>query len=144
MREVSYSGAAPAYQDSIAGRVDMMVDFLKMVAAPRATTGQLKRLAITARKRSPKIPDAATWRRPGSLVFRSADGLVSWRPRALRVKVVMTMNTEVNRLLREPDVQEDGAYSTCVAIMAAARRDLRCLSTNELKKSGPASSTSSI
>ena len=110
MREVSYSGAAPAYQDLIAGRVDMMVDFLT-VAAPRVTTGQLKGLAITARKRSPKIPDVPTLEEAGISGFQIGGWFGLLAPAGTPREVVMTMNTEVNRLLREPDVQKDLAES---------------------------------
>ena len=65
---------------------DVSVFLNKARGIARVTTGQLKGLAITAGKRSPKIPDVPTLRRPGSPVFRSADGLVSWRPRARRVR----------------------------------------------------------
>jgi tripartite-type tricarboxylate transporter receptor subunit TctC len=132
MREVSYSGAAPAYQDLIAGRVDMMVDFLT-VAAPRVTTGQLKGLAITARKRSPKIPDVPTLEEAGISGFQIGGWFGLLAPAGTPREVVMTMNTEVNRLLREPDVQKDLA-NLDVAIMGGSPEDFRAYLMNELKQ----------
>lgn len=130
MREVSYSGAAPAYQDLIAGRVDMMVDFLT-VAAPRVTTGQLKGLAITAGKRSPKIPDVPTLEEAGISGFQIGGWFGLLAPAGTPREIVMTMNTEVNRLLKEPDVQKDLA-NLDVAIMGGSPEDFRAYLMNEL------------
>lgn len=132
MREVSYSGAAPAYQDLIAGRVDLMVDFLT-AAAPRVTTGQLKGLAITAGKRSPKLPDVPTLEEAGISGFQIGGWFGLLAPAGTPREIVMAMNSEVNRVLKEPDVQKDLA-NLDVAIMGGSPAEFRTYLENELKQ----------
>ncbi|WP_426959386.1 Bug family tripartite tricarboxylate transporter substrate binding protein [Muricoccus radiodurans] len=59
MEEIPYRGAAPAAQDLIAGRVDLLYD-AGFTAFPLATSGQARALAISAAQRSPVMPDVPT------------------------------------------------------------------------------------
>jgi tripartite-type tricarboxylate transporter receptor subunit TctC len=106
MRDVTYQGAGPAYQDLIAGRVDILIDFLT-TAVPRVTSGQLKALAITANERSPRLPNVPTLREAGIPDFQIGGwfGLVA--PAGTPPDPINTLNAEVNRLLKDPMVQRD-------------------------------------
>jgi tripartite-type tricarboxylate transporter receptor subunit TctC len=108
------------------------VDFLT-VAAPRVTTGQLKGLAITAGKRSPKIPDVPTLEEAGISGFQIGGWFGLLVPAGTPREIVMTMNNEVNRLLKEPDVQKDLA-NLDVAITGGSPEDFRAYLMNELKQ----------
>lgn len=59
MLHVPYKGAAPAMADLLAGRVQLMFDFLS-AALPRVQHGSLRALAVTSGSRSPLIPDVPT------------------------------------------------------------------------------------
>lgn len=56
MTEVSYRGSAPAVQDLIAGRLDMLYD-AGPSAFPVALSGQARALAVSGPARSPVMPD---------------------------------------------------------------------------------------
>jgi tripartite-type tricarboxylate transporter receptor subunit TctC len=56
---VPYRGAAPALQDLIAGRIDVLFDHLPN-ALPQVRDGKVKAYAVTANTRSPSAPDIPT------------------------------------------------------------------------------------
>lgn len=56
MTHVPYRGAAPAMQDLLAGRLDVMFDTLT-VSAGQIRQGALRALGVTTRTRAPTLPD---------------------------------------------------------------------------------------
>lgn len=59
LTEVSYRGSAPAYQDLLAGRLDMLYD-AGPSAFPVALAGQARALAVSGPARSAVMPDVPT------------------------------------------------------------------------------------
>ena len=59
MEEVPYRGSAPAAQDLIAGRVEMLYD-AGVTGFPLATSGQARALAVSSAQRSAVMPDVPT------------------------------------------------------------------------------------
>jgi len=59
MTEVSYRGSAPAVQDLIAGRLDMLFD-AGISAFPVAQSGQARLLCVSGPARSPVMPEVPT------------------------------------------------------------------------------------
>jgi tripartite-type tricarboxylate transporter receptor subunit TctC len=59
MEEVPYRGSAPAAQDLVAGRVEMLYDAAP-TAFPLATSGQARALAVSSAQRSAIMPDVPT------------------------------------------------------------------------------------
>lgn len=59
MEEVPYRGSAPAAQDLIAGRVEMLYD-AGVTAFPLAQSGQARALAVSSARRSSVMPDLPT------------------------------------------------------------------------------------
>lgn len=132
MQEVDYTGAGPAYQDIIAGRIDLMVDFLT-AAAPRVTTGQLKGLAITASERSPRLPDVPTLREAGVANFQIGGWFGLMAPSGTPADIVNVMNAAVNQLLKDPGVRHDLA-NLDVDIKGGTPEDLRAYIAREIKQ----------
>ena len=56
---VPYKGGAPAINDLIAGRVQLMFESLNSIS-PFAHSGQVRALAVTGDHRSPAFPDLPT------------------------------------------------------------------------------------
>ena len=72
MTHVPYSGAGPAFNDLIPGRVDAMINFT-LSSLPLVRQGQLRALAVTTAKRlsvAPELPTIGRGRRCGSGSFR--------------------------------------------------------------------------
>lgn len=59
MEEVPYRGSAPAAQDLVAGRVEMLYD-AGVTGFPLATSGQARALAVSSAQRSAVMPDVPT------------------------------------------------------------------------------------
>ncbi|MDM0036865.1 tripartite tricarboxylate transporter substrate binding protein [Variovorax sp. J22P271] len=57
--QVPYKAAAPAYQDLLAGRVDLFLDTLT-TARPHVDAKRLKAIFLTSEKRSPHLPAVPT------------------------------------------------------------------------------------
>jgi len=63
MVHIGYKGQAPALQDTLAGQVPMIAATFAML--PNIQKGQLRALAIGSDKRSPQLPDVATFQEQG-------------------------------------------------------------------------------
>lgn len=61
---VPYQGSAPALTDLIAGRVDIMFDYL-VSSSPHVQSGKLRALAVTGSERMSQLPQAPTMKELG-------------------------------------------------------------------------------
>jgi tripartite-type tricarboxylate transporter receptor subunit TctC len=68
---VPYKGAAPAVSDLLGGQVDAMFPSL-ITALPHVRSGKLRALAISARRRSPLLPEVPTVAESGYPAFNAA------------------------------------------------------------------------
>ena len=104
MTPVPYRGAAPAFTDVIAGRVDVMVE-AATTAFARVQNGQLRGLALSSPGRYPLLPEVHS-------VDETLPGVnfLSWLALALPGgtprPIVDRINVEVRRALTLPDIQQ--------------------------------------
>ena len=101
VRHVPYKGSGPAAQDLIAGHIDMMIDTGSLGSI---RGGLLKPLAVASEKRLPALPNVPTFKEAGTPMLASAwYGLML--PKNAPAEVVTRLNTEVNKILKNPDIQ---------------------------------------
>ena len=104
MRHVPYKGDTPAMTDVISGQVDVMFP-TAIAAMPHVKSGRLRAIGATSSKRIPSLPDVPA-------VAETIPGFeaVSWggvmAPAGTPPEVIRTLNSEINRILRMPDVME--------------------------------------
>lgn len=105
MTHVPYKSPAPAIQDVIAGRVQLMCENLSN-ALPFIRSGQLRALALTAPKRDPRAPDVPTTAEAGypGLEVGVWFGVVA--PAATPKPVIERLHAEFLAALRDPGVVE--------------------------------------
>lgn len=101
---VPYQGSLAALTDLLTGRVDFML--LDGVAAlPQVRAGKLRVIALCAPRRLAALPDVPTV----AETYPQID-VYAWQtiaaPRATPPEIVGRLNTEINRLLRTPDMRE--------------------------------------
>jgi tripartite-type tricarboxylate transporter receptor subunit TctC len=102
LRHVPYKGSGPAAQDLIAGHIDMMIDTGSLGSI---RGGLLRPLAVASAKRLPALPNVPTFAEAGTAMLASAwYGLML--PANAPAEIVTRVNTEVNRILKSPDIHE--------------------------------------
>lgn len=102
---VPYSGAAPAMAAIMAGQVS--TGFLTSLGALAAIQGgQLRPIAVAHSRRLPGLPDVPTMSESGIDDFdvSSWNGLAA--PVGTPQAIITRLNHEVNRILSQPDVQQ--------------------------------------
>lgn len=120
LTHVPYKGAGPALNDLVGGHVDMFFSGFP-AAAPQVKAGTLKLLAVSSARRSAIAPDAPTVSEAAGIKdFDITLWVGFFAPRATPKEIVTRLNTEINAILREPDIKarllEDGAEVTPISI----------------------------
>jgi tripartite-type tricarboxylate transporter receptor subunit TctC len=102
---VPYKGSAPALQDLIGGRIDMVFATAASVIG-YVRSGTLRPLAVTTSKRTPLVPGVATVAELGLSGFEATTwhGLVA--PAGTRRDIIDTLNRATSEALRDPAVRK--------------------------------------
>jgi len=103
MVHVPYKANPIAVIDVISGNVPLMFD-LVLTGAPHVRSGKLRALAVTAAQRLPLLPDVPTITEAGLPAFDANVWLGMMGPANLPRDIVMRLNTEVNRIVKLPEV----------------------------------------
>jgi len=98
-----YRGIGPAMVDVMAGRVD--VAFPGLIAALQFIKGnRLKPFAVSSQSRMPQIPNVPTFTEIGMSEFSSLQWYGISGPAGLPVEIVNNLNSQINRILKEPQI----------------------------------------
>ena len=102
---VPYKGGAPAINDLIAGRVQVMFESLNSIA-PFARSGAVRALAVSGGHRSPGFPDLPTIAEAGVPGFsaRTWAGVIA--PAGVPQSIVETLNAAINRAIHAPAMNQ--------------------------------------
>jgi tripartite-type tricarboxylate transporter receptor subunit TctC len=95
---VPYKGGAPAINDLIAGRVQVMFESLNSIS-PFAHSGQVRALAVTGDHRSPAFPDLPTVAEAGVPGYSAATWAGVIAPAGVPRPVVDKLNAAINRAI---------------------------------------------
>jgi tripartite-type tricarboxylate transporter receptor subunit TctC len=103
MTHVPFRGSAPAVQELVAGRIDLLIDGTLL---PAVTQGQVRALAVTGARRSPFTPELPTVAESGvpDYAFVSWHGVVA--PKGVPAEAVQKLNAAYGKALRDPAVQD--------------------------------------
>jgi tripartite-type tricarboxylate transporter receptor subunit TctC len=129
---VPYKGSSGATTDLMGGRVQATVAALQTMA-PFVKSGRAKMLAVLSEERSPAFPDVPTMRELGhrDLVVDTWYGLFA--PAGTPPEVVARLNSEVNALLKLPEIREALAKQGLTAVADKPER-LERLVVSELRR----------
>jgi len=105
MTHVPYKGAAPAMQDLVAGRLDLMFDNLAS-AQGQIRAGTVRALAVTTAKRSALAPDIPTIGESGLPGFDISTWFGVFAPGATPASIVSRLHDEFAAALASADVRE--------------------------------------
>jgi tripartite-type tricarboxylate transporter receptor subunit TctC len=120
LTHVPYNGAGPALNDLLGAHVDMFFSGFP-AAFPHVSAGTLKLIAVSSAKRSGVAPDVPTVAEASGI--KDFD-ITLWQgffaPRGTPKEIVARLNTEINKILVQPDVQakllEAGADVTPISV----------------------------
>ncbi len=101
---VPYRGAAPALTDLLGGQLDFLFD--PGIAIPHIKAGKLRLLAVGSPKRSPLFPEVPTLDEAGLKGFDADTVFGFYAPAGTPPAVVNRLNTEINRILASPAIQD--------------------------------------
>jgi tripartite-type tricarboxylate transporter receptor subunit TctC len=104
IRHIPYKGSNPALMDALAGNVDLLVSSVPSAMA-QIKAGKLRPLAVTSAARSSSLPDVPTVAESGYKDFDVSTWYGLFAPAGTPAAVVMILNTEVNKLLANPEVK---------------------------------------
>jgi tripartite-type tricarboxylate transporter receptor subunit TctC len=105
LTHVPYNGAGPALNDLLGAHVDMFFSGFP-AAVPHVSSGTLKLIAVSSAKRSGVAPDVPTVAEASGI--KDFD-ITLWQgffaPRDTPKEIVARLNTEINKILVQPDVK---------------------------------------
>jgi tripartite-type tricarboxylate transporter receptor subunit TctC len=111
---VPYKGTAPALNDIIASHVDMI--FMELASAIRLHQGGKARiLAVATKERIPALKDIPTFAEVGVKNFESGTWNAISAPPNTPPAIVTKLNTAINEVLKEPELQDHFAKLTLQA-----------------------------
>jgi tripartite-type tricarboxylate transporter receptor subunit TctC len=99
---VPYKGTGPAEIDLMAGHIAMMLD--TTACLPFVAAGKMKALAVASKARNPALPNVPTFDELGIKGVYSSAWYGIMGPAGLPKDVVTRINTEVNTILKTPDM----------------------------------------
>jgi len=101
---IPYRSAAPATQDLVAGRIDIIVDS-PITALPQVRAGTIKAYAVTAKSRLTQAPDIPTVDEAGLPGFYGSQWFALWAPKGTPRPVIDKLNAAVETALADPIVR---------------------------------------
>ena len=104
MQHIPYKGAAPAFQDVLAGRIPVWGG--TMYYLPQVRTGQIRAIAVGSPTRSPDLPEVPTLMEQGftGLVAGSLIGFAG--PAGMPRNITAFLEREFKTTINKPDVVE--------------------------------------
>ena len=101
---VPYRGLAPALQDLLAGRTDLMFDLVAN-SLPQLRAGNIKAYAVTARRRLTAAPNIPTVDEVGLSGFYVSSWQALWAPKATPKSIIDKLNAAVVDALSDPAIR---------------------------------------
>lgn len=132
MLHVPYRGSAPAITDLQGGQVQSMFDNMPS-ALPHVKGGRLRALAITSAQRSPLLPDVPTFAELGFPGFEVYSWFGLAAPAGTPRPVVERLNTELGKVLANPDVRQRLQDMGAIPLPGSAEQ-MRSLTVSEIKR----------
>ncbi len=134
MVHVPYRGAAPALQDVVGGRVQLMITTPSSAIA-LVQGGRLKALAIASDKRITALPDVPTTAEAGLPGFVVDAWFAFFGPAGMSPGIVDTLNTAMREATRDPVLQrraEEGG----VVLRPLGMQEMAALARREVQELG--------
>jgi tripartite-type tricarboxylate transporter receptor subunit TctC len=104
IQHVPYRGGAPAILSTVQGDTQISV-MSSLVSAPHIEAGKLRAIAIGSTQRDPQFPNVPTMVEAGFPDVEAVTWVGMFAPAGTPRPIVERVNTEINRIIREPDIR---------------------------------------
>ena len=105
MTHIPYKGAVPAFTGLMGGEIAIYMSSIPP-ALPHLQTGRVRALGVTSAKRMPTLPSVPTIAEAGVPGFEVTNWYGVMAPAGLPKDILAKLNTELVRILKQPDVQQ--------------------------------------
>jgi tripartite-type tricarboxylate transporter receptor subunit TctC len=105
LTHVPYRGSAPALNDLVAGRIQLMVENLP-TALPFIQSGDVRALGVTSATRSASLPDVPTIAEAGVPGYEATAWFTIAVASSVPPATVAALNSDIHKVLQEPAVIE--------------------------------------
>jgi tripartite-type tricarboxylate transporter receptor subunit TctC len=102
---VPYKGNAPALTDAVGGHVEMILSGVPALV-PHIQSGRLRGIAIGSLKRFAALPDVPTFDESGVKGYEASTWFGLLAPAKTPKEIIVRLNTEVDRILKSPELKE--------------------------------------
>lgn len=103
LQHVPYKGSSPALTDLMGGQIQLMFDSMPS-AMPFITSGKLKALAVTTKKRSSTLPSIPTMQESGVEGYETSTWYGLWAPKGTPPEIVTKLSQAAQEALKKPEV----------------------------------------
>ena len=134
MTHVPYSGAGPAFNDLIPGRVDAMINFT-LSSLPLVRQGQLRALAVTTAKRLSVAPELPTMVEAGVAGAEVSAWSGLFVPARTHQEIIRKIQTDTVAALAEPAAREKLEQGG-VVVIGSTPDELAAFLSSEMEKWG--------
>jgi tripartite-type tricarboxylate transporter receptor subunit TctC len=135
MTHIPYRGAAPALQDVMAGRLDLIFDNVTS-SLPQVKGGNARGLAVTTAKRVPAVPELPTIAEAGVPGFDVSSWFAFFVPAKTPSAIIKKMNEDTVAALGQPMVKER-LEQLGAALVGSTPPELAAFLKSEMDKWGP-------
>ena len=102
---VPYKGSGPGLTDVMSGQTTYMLDTM-ISATPFVTSGKLKALAVTGKRRSPVLPNVPTVAEQGYPNFEAVAFIGMMAPAATPKPIIDKVNADMQKILAMPEIRD--------------------------------------
>ncbi len=115
MVHIPYKSSAPSLTDLIAGQIQVLFNNA-ISTVPFIKSGQVRALAVTSIKRMPALPELPTIDESGVKGYDNSSWSAVGAPAGTPKEIIAKLNSELNQILKLPDIQERSAAGGAVII----------------------------
>lgn len=110
MVHVPYKSSAPSLNDVVAGQIEVLFNNA-IATVPFIKSGRLRALAVTSLKRMQALPELPTLDEAGIKGYDNSSWSAIGAPAGTPKEIIAKLNSELNQILKLPDIQEKSISS---------------------------------
>ena len=110
MVHVPYKSSAPSLNDVVAGQIEVLFNNA-IATVPFIKSGRVRALAVTSLKRMQALPEVPTLDEAGIKGYDNSSWSAIGAPAGTPKEIIAKLNSEMNQILKLPDIQEKSIAS---------------------------------